>query len=219
VPVPAVVFLSVALVIVLFIILLVRRAEKQRTEAMRIASSSIGFSFEPVGDLDNFIAKGDLHLFHRGHSKRLKNVLSGRAGDCAVELFDYQYTVGGGKESHTSRQTVAFYPGSAAGLPDFILAPEHVFHRIGRLFGYQDINFETNPEFSSRYLLRGPDETAIRAAFQGGILSAFERQPGWTVEVARGTVAFYRARKRVKPEEMRTFLDESRALLQLLSHR
>ena len=218
-PVVPLIGLLVGLVVVAAVILLSRRADRLRTEAMNQASGAMGFVFEARGDPETVVAAGGLPLFGRGHSKRLKNVMTGRVGDRDVRLFDYQYTTGGGKESHTWRQTVALYLRGGEGLPDFALAPEHVFHKIGQVFGYQDIDFDSNPEFSSHYLLRGPDEMAIRSAFGSDVVSFFEQQRGWTVEVRAGTVGIYRSGKRSKPEDVRTFLEETQAVLRAMAHR
>lgn len=208
-----------AAALVLTILVIARRVERRRTESLQEACGAMGFLFDAAGDVPTMRALADLPLFDRGHSKRIKNVMTGRTGDREVKIFDYRYTVGGGKESHTYAQTVALYPHAAPGLPDLALAPENVFHKIGHAFGYQDINFASNPAFSSRYLLRGPDEMAIRSAFGPDILAYFEQQLGWTVEVQAGSVGIYRSGKRVKPEDMATFKEDTQAVARALSKR
>ena len=93
-------------------------------------------------------------------------------------------------------------------LPEFELRPEHFFHKIGQALGYSDIDFETHPEFSRRYLLRGPDEAAIRDFFQPELLSFFESNQGVSLEASGDRLIYYRARKRIKPEEVRAFMEE-----------
>ena len=177
----------------------------------------MGLNFEGEGDLDQIRALGDLPLYGHGHSRHVKNAMTGRSGTDQVWVFDYQYTTGGGKESHTWNQTIALYPGGGRNLPDFVLAPENVFHKIGQAFGYQDIDFDSNPTFSSRYLLRGPDEAAIRAVFRPEALAFFESQPSWTVQVKAGHVAVYRAGKRAKPEDLPTFAEQTRSIVRTLT--
>jgi hypothetical protein len=193
------------------------RMEQQRTEALAAASQTMGFAFEPDGDLEVLKGFGDLPLYGRGHSKKVKNVMTGQAGDRDVKLFDYKYTTGGGKDSHTWSQTVALFPKAGEGLPDLLLAPEYVFHKIGAAFGYQDIDFDTSPDFSSHYLLRGPDEMAIRSAFSADALNFFGQQRGWHVEVASGNVGVYRSGKRCKPDDLRTFLEGTQSVLRVLA--
>ena len=194
-----------------------QQMEKQRTEALAAAAQAMGFAFEPAGDLAVMKGFGDLPLYDRGHSKRVRNVMSGKAGDRDVKLFDYRYTTGSGKNSHTWSQTVAMFPQGATGLPDFLLAPENIFHKIGQAFGYQDIDFDSSPDFSSHYLLRGPDEMAIRSAFGAEALAYFGQERGWHVEVAGGNVGVYRSDKRCKPEELAAFREQVSAVLRAVA--
>jgi hypothetical protein len=92
---------------------------------------------------------------------------------------------------------------------DGSIAPENPLIRIAEAFGYQDIDIEASPEFSRRYILRGADESAIRAALFPGATSYFAEHEGWTVEVLSGTVGIYRADRRPKPEDVGRFIDEA----------
>jgi hypothetical protein len=170
------------------------RMEQKRTEALAAASQTMGFAFEPDGDLEVLKGFGDLPLYGRGHSMKVMNVMTGQAGDRDVKLFDYRYTTGSGKNSHTWSQTVALFPKAGQGLPDLLLAPENVFHKIGAAFGYQDIDFDTSPDFSSHYLLRGPDEMAIRAAFSAAAQTA--SNPVCPVELLRPAAGVARRGRR-----------------------
>ncbi|HEX7485568.1 MAG TPA: hypothetical protein VF332_05410 [Vicinamibacterales bacterium] len=216
--IPLLIALAV-LALIAFIVLIVRagrRKARQRTEALERVCYEMGFTFEAVGDLDMLKTLGDLPLYRRGHSIRARNMMSGRVGDDEVKVLDFRYTTGGGEHQQTVVQTVAVFPRGARGLPDLQLAPENVFHRIGQVFGYQDIDFESDPEFSKRYLVRGPDETAIRAALHADALSFFAEHEGWTVEVRSETVGTYRAGKRCAAEGIPTFLDEAYTILRHL---
>ena len=192
--------------------------ERKRSEAMLATCQAMGFAFEEKGDVDSLRALGDLPVFNHGHSKRARNVMSGRTADQEVKLLDYQYTTGSGKNSHTHSQTVALFPGAGQGLPDLSLSPENFLHKIGEVFGYQDIDFDSSPEFSAVYLLRGPDEQAIRTAFTPDIQGFFAQQPGWHVEVRGGSVGIYRSSKRCKPEEAPALLAEALGVLRAVTH-
>jgi hypothetical protein len=189
------------------------KREQARTARFGDVALSMGLSFEPRGDLDQLRALADLPLYDRGHSRRARNVVSGRLHDDRVTLMDYRYTVGSGKHQKTHAQTVVVFPGAAHHLPDMQISPENFFHVIGQVFGYQDIDFESNPEFSKRYLVRGPDETAIRAALQPGALSLLASLSGWAIEVRSGSVGVYRPNERTDPDATAAFLDEAHGIL------
>ena len=170
--------------VVLVAVIAERKAEKKRTEQLSQLAAEMGFSFEASGDALLAEGLGRLPLFNRGHSRKTKNVLRKLVRGTEVILLDHQYTIGHGKNQHTHKQTlVVFHPSDGDAFPDFEMRPESFFHRIGALFGYQDINFESHSRFSKSYLLRGNDESAIRATFTPAVLEFFELQPEkWSVE-------------------------------------
>jgi hypothetical protein len=193
--------------------------EKRRTEALKQVCASAGLVFEAEGDLDQMRALGDLTLYDLGQSKVVKNVISGRMGTQPVNVFDYQYSMGRGKRGMIVQQTLALYPGGGKALPDFILTPENVITRLGEKFGQQDIDFDSSPEFSSKYQVQGPDEAAIRLAFSEGLRRSLEREQAFSVENKAGNVAIYRYNQRVKPADVRRFVEEAGAMLRALGER
>jgi hypothetical protein len=203
------------LAVVLFFVLVQRRKERERTEALSRVAETMGLLFEAEGDVGALRARGDLQIFGRGRDKQAKNVMSGRVSDEDLLVFDYQYTTGSGKHQHTSRETVVVLPAKRS-LPDMQMAPENPFTRLAEHFGYQDIDIESSPEFSRRYIVKGSDEAAIRAALYPSAVSYFADHEGWTVEVLSGRVAVYRDGRRAKPEDLRTFIEDARAAVRSL---
>lgn len=132
------------------------------------------------------MALPEIELFNRGRSKRVSNVITGEVEGSGVQVLDYRYTVGSGKNSSTYRQTVVAITTGGVGLPDFTLARESFFHKIGQAFGYQDIDFDRFPEFSKKFLLRGEDEAAIRTLFTRRLIEAYTGRLGCNVEVRSG---------------------------------
>ncbi len=191
--------------------------EKKRTAALADACLRMGFNFQPKIPADQAPSFGKFHLFSVGHGRKGWNLMTGKVDDAAASVFDYRYTTGGGKNSHTWTQTVAVIPGSG-GLPDFALQPEHWWDKIGEILGHKDINFEASPEFSKHYLLKGPDEGRIRAAFGAQALGYFAQHPDWSVEVKDDAMAIYRRAKRPKAEEMQGFVADVAAVRRALVH-
>ena len=196
-------------VIVVLLVVMTRRRERERTEALQRVAETTGLAFQAKADLDAVRSQGDVHLFERGHSKRVMNLMTGRVDDQHVAVFDYRYTVGSGKHQHTETQTVVLLPAAKPSLPDLQMAPENPLIRIAEVFGYQDIDIDSSPEFSRRYIVKGTDEAAIRAALYPRATSYFGEHEGWTIEARAGTIAIYRARRRAKAEDMRAFIADA----------
>jgi len=192
------------------------QAGKKRREALEIAANEMHWSFSPEKDDTLLASLSELHLFSQGHSKRVNNVMRGRATHGNAAIFDYRFTIGSGKHQRTDYQTVLCFTLSGKTIPNFALRPEQVWHKMGARMGYQDIDFDRHPEFSKRYLLRGEDEQAIRHLFSDRMIMFFEGESGLCVEGGGGNLIIYRQRKRVKPEQMRTFLELGSRVASLL---
>lgn len=195
------------------------RMEKKRTEEFRAIAGRLGLQFVGESAPDQMAQWNGLHLFDQGRSRSIRNLLQGEVEGSRVAVFDYRFTVGSGKNSHTYRQTVCAFEDARLQLPGFELRPESFWHRIGGLFGYQDVDFEEQPEFSKRYLLRGSDEGGIRALFRRDILEHYETREGLCTEAKGARLIVYRAAKRVPTAEVEMFLREGLALLVLFSRR
>ena len=202
--------LSVGTIAVLIglIIYLAHRAEMKRTEAFQQVAQDLGLPFLPTGDASLIDQLGCLHLFSRGHSKKIRNMLRGDTEDVELAILDYRYTTGHGKNAHTFRQSVVAFRSPSLELPTFALRPEGLFHKIGGVFGYKDIDFTTHPRFSKAYLLRGDDEAAVRNLFNRELLRFFETQEKVCVEGGGDQLVFYRQSKRIKPDEVEQFMQE-----------
>jgi len=173
-------------------------AERKRNAAMQMVAQTMGFQFTETCDgmrLANLA--GALPVFDKGHGRKAVRLCEGELAGRKTAILDYRYTTGGGKSSHTHRQTIVLFP-------DFTLDPENVLHRIAGVFGYQDIDFPDYPDFSTHYLLRGSDETAIRAAFNSNVLAFLGGTTGWHVQAQSGSLAVFKEGAWAKPEEIPT---------------
>ena len=203
-----------AFAVVAVVVVIMRVLEKKRAAALEQVALEMGFHYEHDGQPLEGPARASIQLFQHGHSQEVHNVLRGRAMGSEAAIFDHQYTVGYGRNEQIFRQSVAAFR-IAPNAPVFQLCPENFMHRLGSAMGYQDIDFDGNPEFSRRYLLRGPDEAAIRMFFNPGMLAYLEsldRNNKWHVEAGGGWIVLYVHKRRRKPQDIRLFLDEAQTL-------
>lgn len=201
------ILIPLIILLVLLTIYLAWRYEKKRTKRLREIADSLRFTFDEKGDDFLLSTLTQFHLFSQGRSRRILNVMKGKSRDAHITIMDYLFTTGGGKNSSTYRQTVILFDSDTLDLPAFSLRPENFIHRIGNAFGYQDIDFDSYPEFSRMYLLQGADEEAVRNTFDYDLLSYFEKQKNICVEGEGRKMIFYRAGKRFPPAEIKLFYE------------
>ena len=183
--------------------------ERKRTEAIKQLAATMGFDYRehPQTYLPDTIWQFD--LFNKGRNRRLKHLIQGTQEEAIVSVSDYQYTTGTQKNRTTHNQTVVFIESDRLNLPNFLLIPENIFHKVGNVFGYKDIDFDSHPEFSSQYLLKGTDEERVRSLFHDGILNIYQRHPGTSTEGLDTLLIYYRKGQRFKPDQWQNLLNEA----------
>jgi hypothetical protein len=213
--VPIIVSVGFMIAVIIVVIVVSQIRAQKRTEALTVFAQEIGFAFE--GDSWNHQPKAHqigTPLFGRGSSRRFNNIMTGTASGFKTSLFDYSYMISGGKSSTTYTQTVAAFS-QDLWLPIFELRPEGFFDRIGEAFVSRDIDFESFPDFSKRYFLRGPAEETIRALFSPALISFLEGLPAeekWHIEGLDTTLVIYRSNVTVRADELQTFLDKTSSM-------
>ncbi len=201
---------AVVVVAVVAIVYFQRLFQRRRVEALQQAGGGLGLFLASKSDADALKSSlSGFHLFKQGHSKQIIGLIQGSARGVPVSVFDYRYVITGGNNNSRSRdQTVMCFDLAGAALPAFALRPETVWTKMGAVLGSQDIDFDGAPDFSSRYVLQGTDEAAVRRLFADPVLAYYAAHPGLCTEGSGDRLIFYRADKRVKPEALSAFVDE-----------
>jgi hypothetical protein len=189
--------------------------DRRRSDKVQAIATRLGFTFRrKATDADKALIVG-CHIANAGHGHVTSNVLEAAQSDeLKLILFDHVYTIGYGRSSQQYKQTVTRMQSPILNLPSFVLFPETFFSKIGKLFGGADINFPEAPQFSKKYILRGPDEAAIRSLFTPALLQFFERQERpLTIDAAGDTLFAHRTSRRAKPEEIESYVAEAKQIL------
>lgn len=187
---------------------------KKRSQDLAAAAQQIGFTFMAdtwSGPVLNPQFKTCLLQRTRG---RWKNVMVGMSGNLQAIVFDYTYPAG--KSSIT--QTIVCFSQNIQ-LPPFALKPEGIFDRIGDAIVHNDIDFDSNPEFSRRYALKSPDETGTRRLFSPVVLSYMEQMASetqWNIETSGTNLFIFHAGRTVSPANLATFLQQSSSVAAVL---
>jgi hypothetical protein len=196
-----------------------RKREQERTRQFANVASLLGWQFSDAADLGWIPNLEKFALFTQGHSKSITDVMYGELNGIKAAFFDYHYVVGHGKNRSTYNQSVAYFEPRNLNLPFFSLRPERTFHKIISAFGYQDIDFGNRPDFSSRYLLRAPDEGAVRQSFNDALLGFYEMNQGTSTDGGGNQLFIFRQNSRVEPHEAQAFLNGALQLQSLYSNR
>jgi len=206
--------------VIVFVIVHSIRMEKKRNLFMEQIAGTLGFNYVAKQSDVEQIPCNAATLFNRGCSDSAKNVMTGKVADVDVLLMDYQFTTGSGKNSTTHRLSVAAFKVPGLEIPNFALERENFLTRIADKLGFSDINFESHPKFSDMFQLKGENEQAIRSFFTPALLTQIENgliPKDWHVQAGANWLVVHTASKRIKPEELQTYLNDSFDLMNRLT--
>jgi hypothetical protein len=188
---------------------------KKRSGAFHEFARRRGLSFSRSADIDLAREFPGFHVFLQGTGQTVSNLVKGESDGCRIMLFDYQCTAGSGPSSTTQNETILLMQSGKLSLPSFQLYPENIFNRIFSALGKQDINFQSRPEFSNSYVLRGDAGDEVRNAFTDQALAYFANHKGLNVEGIGRHILLYRYNTLVKPEDIQSFLTGGLEVLRL----
>lgn len=214
-PVPLLILVAVGTLMVISVLISVL-AERKRREAVRGVADELGLIFHEAGDPDVAQWLAELPLFAKSVGKRAANMILGETDELLMGVCDYRYTVGGGKNSRTYNQSIAFFRSADLHVPLFEVRPRRFFHGLGKMFGHRDIDFEDHPTFSKNYMVRGPDAERMRTLFDFEVLTALEQKHGICLQGRNHDLVFYRHGKLVEPGELKTLMREGFEIYQML---
>jgi hypothetical protein len=189
---------------------------KKRREAIEQFAVESGFNYQHEDESFTGLlgTMGNFALFKRGRSRRASNILRSSRRDYEVALFDYRYTTGSGKSSHTHYQTVALFTLGESEFPQFAVRPRNFLDQVAAWFGQKELDFSQRLEFSRKYLVKGEDAAAVRYAINDPFITYYEQQDKLSSEADGKYLIVYRWGQAVKPEMWRTFLDDATRVLE-----
>jgi hypothetical protein len=162
--IPIIAIVSILLGVAVFAWLNYLQQQKRR-EAMGDLAIELGWNIDPWPDELHDEQYAHFEIFRRGHSRSAYNTLTGdvqiknqhwpaKMGD-----FIYKVTSGSGKNRRTKTYRFSYLiletPFMLA--PALLIRPEGVFDRIAGVFGFDDIDFESE-EFSRKFHVKSRDK-------------------------------------------------------------
>ena len=198
--------------------------DRERSKKIEAFARSLGVPFRRQPRKSDEHLPIGCSLEQKGTDHVITNVLEAvRTEELVLTLFDYKYSternpldlLDDEDSSQVYKQTIARIQSPLLKLPYFNLFPETIFKKMGKLFGGADINFPDAPEFSDQYILRGGNETALRAIFTPALREFLKGLQHLTIEGADDVLFVYRWQRRTKAELLAAAIEENKRLLAL----
>jgi len=200
---------------------MVSQRKKVRTARLTQVAQQLGIPFFPAGDPLLIGRLASLPLFSVKASKSIVNVLREVRPEVEFGIFDYNYRIGTGENSHSITQSVMYFCSKTIDLPKFTVYPKMQFHKILRVLGIvqQVIDLGTRPQFAEQYGLTGDDEAAVRDLFCDELLEFFEGQKNQiNVQGHDHQLLLYRHGQRIAPDQVEQFMVEGFEIFKRFCH-
>ena len=209
------------------------KANKKRMDELAQRAKSMQLAFSPLAPKSFTEDLAAMSYFADPLNRVLSTVLYGQAGGLSVHIFEYTISqntpatstpVAGtdGTISHSHPQSTsttysAVYLRGNTALPRFLLRSSSFLDGVvKKLFGMQDINFDTHPVFSKEWVLQGENELEVRKLFTPELLSYCEKMPKDTL-VGEGERLVFMRIGPLMPDQVEGLLREAMSLHQLFS--
>jgi hypothetical protein len=187
---------------------------KKRGQQMASEAQALGLTFS-LWNGPELAPKLHTPFFNTGSRFAFKNIMTGAFSGLEVQVFDYSRSSGSASNSTSTAQTVAVYTQSI-DFPVFALGPGGVAAKIINAIEHQNVEINDG-EFSHRYSVRGPEKDRIRALFGEALirfLKDLDHGKQWQIEGAGKNLIIYRFARRIKPADLRDFLQETSSIAQ-----
>ncbi len=204
-PVEPILFVGTIVAVGLYLL----RSRRKRREAMRRAASELGFEFVGAApDARRTIEElGAFALLHRAVQRRfIENQMRGTRGEYALTVLDFGYTPESGKTRRW--RTVVVIASPTLRLAPFLLEHRRLADPVSSAFGQRDrIELEPPLRVPDEYVLTGPSESAVRAAFGPPVLAFLQSHHRWHLESLGDRLLVHRGFE-VRPSNLAAFVSD-----------
>jgi hypothetical protein len=173
------------------------QSRAQRAIALIGVADELGLVFKEVAAPGFAESLGKLEMFRTASGIAATNVLSGQVDGVALMMMDCIVAAG----QATFESTVFVLGNVPARVPAFYLTPRDFLSR-----GSSGIEILKQPEFNSRFLLRGDDAQAVRRTFNAQVIEPCLAEKNQNIEVRHPLLAVMRRGGLLPPAQYQAFL-------------
>ena len=186
-----------------------RKQEKFKAEMTDLAEK-LNFNYLPDDDRNIVMKLKNFTHEELNNTIKASKILKGEISGVKIMVFEGR--IGRGK--HQNRFPCYMFFHEELVLPKMIIEPEGLLQKV---FAKMDIDFDSHPEFSKKYVLWGDDEAEIRNVLNEEFLTLYEEfEFTQSMEIGEGVVVFFDFINFYKPKEIPEKLKAYVRLINLL---
>jgi len=186
-----------------------------RQVELRTLADKQEFNYYPQ-KVRNAIKYKDFPIQNGNKIQYEENILSKYTEVGKIEVSDITLTEGARQEQSDTKITVVQVSETDILAPDFALEPEGLWSKFSELVNGKDIDFNSFPEFSKKYYLRGHKEELVREFFSNTVIRFLENHQEMHIECHKNKLLFYKKRDLLSASEITlivSFVEDLMAML------
>lgn len=192
---------------------------KKRREALAAWASGLGLRFNEGKDHGFDERYPEFNCLRSGSNRYAYNIIDGEYRARQVMAFDYHYETHS-TDSKGRRQTHHHHFSAVIIRTDIPLKPllirsENIFDKIGSVFGFDDIDFES-AQFSREFHVSSPDRRWAYDVLHARAMEYLLNQPRRSIEFDTRHVIAWRSGRTAQPTDHQAALDLVLGLLDQL---
>lgn len=157
------------------------------------------------------------NLTIRRRVRAIENIIHIKTNKEVIDIADITVQIGAQTMTDIEQITIARISG-IGNLPRFFMHKTGLTDRIKESLGDKDINFENNPTFSKKYVLRSDDdEAAVRNLFTDELLEFFNSLDNAYFVSNGNDLAFYTKESLLNESETEELIELSKKLIEILN--
>lgn len=167
--------------------------------------------------VEDFDAWQFYNLTIRRRIRAIENIIHIKTNKEVIDVADITVQIGAQTMTDIEQTTIARISG-IGNLPRFFMHKTGLTDRIKESLGDEDINFENNPTFSKKYVLRSDnDEAAVRKFFTDELLEFFNSLDKAFFVSNGKDLAFYTKESLLNESETEELIELSKKLIEILN--
>lgn len=211
---------GVILVLVFAFVRYLKKLDRKDLEKLSAAANALGFTSRAAADQS---LMGNSHLANLGRRRSILNNVLERSTSAAGRdvIFNFTYTASAGKNARWITQTVMQMESPTIHLPQFLLEPAAGGATDSRQMppAGNVIDVGASSKFKELFVLRGTDEAGIRQLFTPAVIQECEQRALLSMEGNANGLLLYENGRRIKPEELETFVNQGSRMKSLFEAR
>jgi hypothetical protein len=193
-----------------------QQLERKRRDALAACARELGMEINwqlPPEDREPFQRFG---LAKKATRRSSNTTMVADTGETRLLIFEHVVITSNGESQHRSYYVIGMARDPRLAAPPLSMQPRTWQTAVAGFFGYQDVDFPTDPDFGAKFCVRGSSAEGIQAFLNARFREHVKSQPKLHIEASGDALIVIQSRTRLQAGNLKSSLDSTYRVLKLL---